>query len=130
MEIRQGEGGKDRTVYLPDAAISLVEDWLTIRGTEPGSLLCPIRKGGQVELRQMTPQAVLLIVQKRAEQAGVLSQEMGALASSHMKSKKEWSPIIFLPATCSLRLLSLVADLPRSHLWQRGSGITFEKSQH
>lgn len=73
LEVRGGKGGKDRTVYLPDAAISLVEDWLTIRGTEPGSLLCPIRKGGQVELRQMTPQAVLLIVQKRAQQAGVES---------------------------------------------------------
>ncbi|NEP10891.1 MAG: site-specific integrase [Symploca sp. SIO2C1] len=73
LEVRGGKGGKDRTVYLPDGAISLVEDWLKVRGNEPGSLLCPIRKTGKIELRQMTPQAVLLIVQKRAQQAGVES---------------------------------------------------------
>jgi len=73
LEIYSGKGGKDRTVYLPDGAIKLVENWLTIRGNEPSSLLCPIRKTGKIELRQMTPHAVLLIVQKRAEQAGVES---------------------------------------------------------
>jgi site-specific recombinase XerD len=71
LEIRDGKGGQDRTVYLPTVAISLVEDWLVVRGKLPGPLLCPIRKGGRVELRRMTPQAVLLIVQKRASLAGV-----------------------------------------------------------
>lgn len=73
LSIRQGKGGKDRTVYLPDNAIAWVENWLTVRGRSPGALLCPIRKGGQIEIRYMTPQAVLLIVQKRAEAAGVES---------------------------------------------------------
>ncbi|NER96672.1 MAG: tyrosine-type recombinase/integrase [Symploca sp. SIO1B1] len=36
-------------------------------------MLCPIIKTGKIELRQMTPQAVLLVVQKRAEQVGVES---------------------------------------------------------
>ncbi|MBD2006494.1 MULTISPECIES: tyrosine-type recombinase/integrase [Cyanophyceae] len=71
LEVRDGKGGKDRTVYLPNVAIALVEDWLVVRGLSPGPLLCPIRKGGRVELRRMTPQAVLLIVQKRATEAGV-----------------------------------------------------------
>ncbi|MBD1930420.1 tyrosine-type recombinase/integrase [Trichocoleus sp. FACHB-69] len=48
-----------------------MEDWLVVRGLSLGPLLCPIRKGGRVELRRMTPQAVLLIVQKRATEAGV-----------------------------------------------------------
>jgi site-specific recombinase XerD len=73
LEVRQGKGGKDRMVYLPDSAVVLVEDWLDVRGRSPGALLCPIRKGGQIEMRYMTPQAVLLILQKRAEQAGVES---------------------------------------------------------
>lgn len=73
LEVRQGKGGKDRMVYLPDSAVVLVENWLAVRGRSPGALLCPIRKGGQIEIRYMTPQAVLLIVQKRAEQAGVES---------------------------------------------------------
>ncbi|MDY6785668.1 MAG: tyrosine-type recombinase/integrase [Cyanobacteriota bacterium] len=64
---------KSRTAYLPEGAIALVESWLEARGTEPGALLCPIRKGGEIQIRSMTPQAVLLIVQKRAQQAGVES---------------------------------------------------------
>jgi len=58
-------------VYLPTSAVAVVEDWLLIRGRKPGPLLCPIRKGKKVELRQLTPQAVLWIVKKRAQEAGV-----------------------------------------------------------
>jgi integrase len=71
LEISNGKGGKDRTVYLPESAIALVENWLNLRTRQPGALLCPIRKGGKIELRKMTPQAVLLICAKRAKQAGV-----------------------------------------------------------
>lgn len=71
LEVRQGKGGKDRTTYLPQGAMSHVENWLCDRGDEPGALLCPIHKSGRIEWRHMTPQAVLLIVQKRAAEAGV-----------------------------------------------------------
>ncbi len=73
LEVRGGKGGKDRMVYLPPAASAYLENWLTVRGREPGALLCPIRKGGEIELRHISPQAVLLIVQKRANQASVKS---------------------------------------------------------
>ncbi|AOY80967.1 tyrosine-type recombinase/integrase [Moorena producens JHB] len=73
LEVRQGKGGKDRTVYLPEGAIAFVDNWLSVRGHQPGALLCPIQKGGQIQYRKMTPQAVLLILQKRAKQAGVES---------------------------------------------------------
>jgi len=73
MDVRGGKGGKDRTVYLPQMAIAYLENWLAIRGKKSGALLCPIRKGGEIEIRNMTPQAILLIVQKRAEEAGVES---------------------------------------------------------
>ena len=71
LRIREGKGGKDRTVYLPNAAIDYVEAWLQQRGRKPGALLCPIRKGGQIQLRHLTPQAVLWILQQRSEEAGV-----------------------------------------------------------
>ncbi|YAF99536.1 MAG: tyrosine-type recombinase/integrase (plasmid) [Nodularia sp. CChRGM 3473] len=71
LEVRGGKGGKDRTVYLPTVATAVVSDWLAVRGRKPGPLLCPIRKGGEVQLRRMTPQAVLLILRKRATLAGV-----------------------------------------------------------
>ena len=71
LEILGGKGGKDRTVYMPSTTIAAVEDWLVIRGKRPGPLLLPIRKGGELQWRRMTPQAVLMIVRKRAESAGV-----------------------------------------------------------
>ncbi|MFB2920178.1 MULTISPECIES: tyrosine-type recombinase/integrase [Aerosakkonema] len=71
LEICNGKGGKDRSVYLPKIAIDLVNNWLTKRGHRAGALLCPIQKGGQVELRHLTPQAVLLIVRKLANDAGI-----------------------------------------------------------
>jgi site-specific recombinase XerD len=73
LQVRGGKGGKDRTVYLPEIAIALGENWLLVRGRTTGALLCPISKWGKIELRHMTPQAVLLIVQKRAQEAGVES---------------------------------------------------------
>ena len=71
VEVRKGKDGKDRTVYLPTSAIPYVVDWLTVRGQTPGALLCPIRKGGEIQYRYLSSQSVLLIVQKRADQAGV-----------------------------------------------------------
>jgi integrase/recombinase XerD len=73
LQVRDGKGGKDRTVYLPDGAISYLLSWLEVRGKKAGALLCPIRKGGEIEIRHMTPQAILLILQKRAKEAGVES---------------------------------------------------------
>jgi site-specific recombinase XerD len=71
LEIREGKGKKDRTVYLPESAIALVEKWLSLRGEEPGPLLFPIRKGGEIQFRRMTDDGVLKILQRRAFLAGV-----------------------------------------------------------
>lgn len=70
LEVRQGKGGKDRTVYLPEGAIAYVEDWLSVRGRQPGALLCPIKKGGKIQNAHLTPQSVLWILQQRGKQAG------------------------------------------------------------
>ena len=71
LEIREGKRKSYRTVYLPSAAISLVSKWLAIRGSEPGALLCPFKKGGKVELRHLSADAVLKIVRRRSKQANV-----------------------------------------------------------
>jgi len=71
LEIREGKGKKDRTVYLPGPASALVEKWLNLRGEEPGPLLFPIRKGGGIQFRRMTDDGVLKILQRRAFLAGV-----------------------------------------------------------
>ena len=71
VKVRSGKGGKDRTVYLPDGVLPIIEDWLEIRGREAGALICHINKAGAVTLRQLTPQAVLFILEKRGAEAGV-----------------------------------------------------------
>ncbi|MDM3845235.1 MAG: hypothetical protein PT120_07445 [Aphanizomenon gracile PMC649.10] len=39
VKVRSGEGGKDRTVYLPDGVLPIIEDWLEI-GVETKSFFC------------------------------------------------------------------------------------------
>ena len=71
LKILSGKGSKDRTVYLPDGAVTVVKDWLKVRGPEAGALFCHINKAGVVTLRQLSSQAVLLILEKRGKEAGV-----------------------------------------------------------
>ena len=73
LEVRHGKGDKYRLVYLPEAAISLIEDWLKIRGSEPGPLLCSVHRCGQVHLRRMHVDNINKIVKKRAAEAGIES---------------------------------------------------------
>ncbi|PPS41956.1 tyrosine-type recombinase/integrase [Chroococcidiopsis sp. TS-821] len=73
IKVRSGKGGKDRTVYLPQEAISIIEAWLKIRGDVVGSLLCQVNKAHRVVSKRLTPQAVLFILQKRAKEAQVAS---------------------------------------------------------
>ncbi len=73
LEVRKGKGDKYRRVYIPQSAMSLVSAWLKVRGNVPGALLCPIRRGGRIEIRHLIPHSVLLILQRRAKQAGVES---------------------------------------------------------
>jgi integrase len=71
LQIRQGKGDKERTVYLPIDAVQIVENWLDLRGRSPGALLCPIRKGGTICLRHLHSDAVYKILVLRAQQAGI-----------------------------------------------------------
>jgi integrase len=71
ITIRSGKGRKDRIVYLPEGAAAALADWLALRGDTPGPLFYPIAKGGKIQPRRMTDQAVLLVLQKRAVEARV-----------------------------------------------------------
>lgn len=71
LKIRAGKGRVDRTVYLPESAMTVVEDWLNIRGSAAGPLLCHVNKGDRMVIRRLTPQAVLFRLQKRAHESGV-----------------------------------------------------------
>lgn len=69
--VRGGKGRKDRLVYAPDGTIEALKDWIKVRGNQLGPLLCPLRKGGWIELRRMTDQAVFNRLRFLATKAGV-----------------------------------------------------------
>lgn len=71
LTIRKGKGNKQRITYLPEGAIKVVEDWLAIRGSLPGALLCPVDQVGRIQVRQMSDQVVMNVLLKRAKQAGI-----------------------------------------------------------
>ena len=69
LQVRHGKGGKIRRVYLPEGALAAVKAWLQVRGEQPGALICPVRRGGHIEIRAMTDQAVMTMLQRRAKKA-------------------------------------------------------------
>jgi len=71
ITVRGGKGRKDRTTYAVNGAWEAVHAWIMVRGMVPGPLLLPIAKGGKIEIRRMTDQAVYLALRKRARQAKV-----------------------------------------------------------
>ena len=71
VTVRHGKGRKDRIVFCPAGGRAAIEAWIARRGSSPGALLCPVRKGGHVERRAITDQAVLMRLRFLAKQAGV-----------------------------------------------------------
>jgi integrase/recombinase XerD len=71
LTVRAAKGRKDRTAYATNGAAAALDDWLLVRGSEPGALFLPINKGGNISHHHMTGQAVMAIVRKRASQAGI-----------------------------------------------------------
>ena len=71
LTVHGGKGGKDRITYLNDSALKSLTSWIGLRGDELGPLFLPINRGGNIQRRQLTNQAVLHIVKERAKQAGL-----------------------------------------------------------
>jgi len=71
VTIRSGKGNKDRMVYAPSGSRALLADWLSVRGNAAGPLFYRVSRGGGLLLTRLAPQAVAIILQRRAEAAGV-----------------------------------------------------------
>jgi len=67
----RGKRNKERLAYPTNGAAEALADWLAIRGDEPGPLFTAIVRGGHIQARRMTTQAVYHILTERAQQAGV-----------------------------------------------------------
>ena len=66
-----GKGGHERFVYATNGGKAALDAWLQVRGNQPGALLAPVGKGGRVEQRAMTAQAVMMRLRTLAVRAGV-----------------------------------------------------------
>jgi site-specific recombinase XerD len=73
LVIRGAKGRKDRLAYATNGSADALKDWLLVRGSESGPLFCNVNKGGKITIHRMTDQAVLHILKKRANEAGVAS---------------------------------------------------------
>ena len=71
LVIRQGKGNKTRTVCLSATEARRLDGWLAARGSWPGPLWCAISKAKCVLTRRLSDQAVLYLLQKRAEEGSV-----------------------------------------------------------
>jgi len=66
-----GKGSKERYVPLNAGQQQAIDDWLAVRGYEPGPLLWPVNKGGKLINRRLSSQSVYNAMLKRGKQAGV-----------------------------------------------------------
>jgi site-specific recombinase XerD len=69
LTVRCGKGRKDRLTYVPAGGRAALAAWLELRGQDAGPLFCPITKGGRLEHRRMTDQAVADACQRQAAAA-------------------------------------------------------------
>lgn len=69
----RGKGNKERPVFATNGARDALEDWLIIRGSEPGPLFWRVRKGGKLEAGRLSTNSLRRMLEKRATQAGVKS---------------------------------------------------------
>jgi integrase len=69
----RGKGDTERLIPLEAGVTAALEDWLLIRDADAGPLLCPVRKGGRVEFRRMSAQAIYDALLKRGREARIPS---------------------------------------------------------
>jgi integrase len=71
LTVRAGKGNKQRIVYATDGAADALAAWLAVRGTDAGPLFFPVRKGGAIQPRRLTEQAIYNRLIWLARKAGV-----------------------------------------------------------
>lgn len=71
LTVRHGKGNKARICYVTNGAAEAFGDWLDARGDHPGPLFVSINRGGRLGSQRITDQAVMVILTKRAGQAGI-----------------------------------------------------------
>jgi len=69
--VRRGKGSKARVVPLALGAAGYVVAWIELSGRGSGPLLLPVNKGDAIQDRRLSPEAIGLVVQRLARDAGL-----------------------------------------------------------
>jgi len=69
--IRKSKGGDTRSVRASNATKDSLDEWIELRGSEPGPLFTAINKGGRVFVASLSKSSIGKMLSKRSEQAGV-----------------------------------------------------------
>ena len=67
----KGKGNKERLLYVNNGAQDAIDDWISVRGDDSGYLFKPITKGGHIQARGMTDQAIYNMLVSRAGKAKI-----------------------------------------------------------
>ena len=68
---RPKSGGRGRRIELANEELIHLEDWLDLRGSNPGPLLCTVGRGAKVEGKRVTTAELKHICENRAQEARV-----------------------------------------------------------
>jgi integrase len=71
LVFQRASGGVKRRFAADDATRSALERWILIRGPQQGPLFNPVNKGGRIDCRRLSEQALYIACQKRASEAGL-----------------------------------------------------------
>ena len=66
-----GKGNVERFVFINNGARDALHAWLRVRGSEPGPLLLPVNRHGQIIMRRLSEQTIYDRCKYLAERAGV-----------------------------------------------------------
>lgn len=69
----RGKRNKTRRVPVANGARAALDDWLRIRGDDPGPIFWHINRASRLVNRRLTTQGIYVILARRAERAGVAS---------------------------------------------------------
>jgi integrase len=64
-------GGAKRQFLADDTTRGALERWILMRGPQPGPFFNPVNKGGRIDCRSLSEQAIYIACQKRAGEAGL-----------------------------------------------------------
>ncbi|MBC8187769.1 MAG: tyrosine-type recombinase/integrase [Proteobacteria bacterium] len=71
LRVRSAGSRKEKQFAANDDARRALERWITVRGPDLGPLFNPVNKGGRIERRRLSEQAIYIACQKRASEAGL-----------------------------------------------------------